>query len=247
MTLIEDEKYIYAKTLEEIKNDLILLRESKFGANSNIYIYKITELLKVFNKREPIYNMCEMELLQNVSTTNIVKPHKFLFVGEDYFGFSMKRIKGSMFAYVHPNTLISDFLNSLVNIENDLKLLSKEGFCNNDLNILNLIYNKKEKESYIIDSNSFVTYKDVSKEKLLIANLVYLYSLALSVLAKVPNFQATDNYFFLDMRDKIYNKTDFSIPINQYFIYFKEYLEDYVDKNINTLADFRKALKLTNN
>jgi len=241
----EDEKYIYITSLEEIKT-LEPYKNSKYGANSNIYIYKENELLKVFNEKESIRKLKDMEYLQEIKTTNIVKPNKFLFINHDFYGFSMDIIKGSMLAYINPTTHIKDFLKSLLNVEEDLRKLSKKYLCNTDLNALNIIYSREKKQSYVIDSNSIYYFGNRSYEQCLINNLIALYLQVLSVLSKVASFEFTDNMFLLRTREQIKYYTDFIINIEEYFNYIKEALENYVDEDINTIADFRKSLKLIN-
>lgn len=243
MEFLEGEEYIYCKDLKYIKDNLSLLKESRYGKNSDIYIYKLNQLLKVFKDVDTINNMNNLKRLKELSTQSIVVPNKFLILDDQYYGFSMDKINGNILYNVSKNMLLKDLLKYFSDVLYDMKLISMNSFVVDDFNSFNIILDNEKKKAKVIDCNSIIYLKEESCEKLFILNHIRLYILILLNISNMSFFE--NNNFYLYMRDYISNMTDFSISLEQLFSYFIEELENIVDKDIYTIKDFQKALVLS--
>lgn len=244
MVFKEDKKNIYCKNLKEIYDNLKIYKNSGWGANSKIYIYNTKELLKVFNRPDSFLNLTTMEVLNTLNTKTIIKPNKFLIVNDKYVGFSMDIAKGEMLDQINENIIILDLLKSFVKIQEDLKILSERKLANNDINILNILYDEKTKSSKIIDCNSILFYKNTSPENLYIYSCMQLYSSLLDVLSNEMFFSKLNNNILNYMKSCISN-IDSNSKVVEFFKYIIELLENSTNNEIHTIKDFRKALILS--
>lgn len=245
-SIITDENFIYANSKEDIIKLLREYKRSKFGSNSKIYNYN-GELLKVFNNVHLIDEMSDMERLRKLEPKTMTMPNKFLFINEQFYGYSMDKKPGIMFYLMNSNTLLHDFLKALELVENDIRMISKNGFFVSDLNVMNGLYDTKTKKISLVDCDSYGRDTAESIEILCLSNLYLLYSFVLSFISNI--YYEADNLpgIYKYMKKLIVDKTDLDVSIYNFFNYLISILENEVDNEIHSIKDFRKALILTYN
>jgi len=237
----EIDNYILLNDMTELKN-LQIFKNSQYGANSTIYNYKNNELLKVYNSSKSMYRLYETEKINKLETKTLLKMFKILFINEQFYGYSMPKIKGTMIAYLNTNVNLRDFLKSLSPVQEDLILLGNNGFSADDLNILNIIYNKKENKTTLIDLESYNFSIEESKEYKCLLNSTSLYYLILNTITK--NYSYTqDNNFIKTLYKNIANITEIKHTPYDFFIKHINHLENKFDTPIENINDLRKILK----
>lgn len=244
--IMEDDKYIYAKSRAEIINLLKLYKRSKFGSNSKIYKYN-GELLKVFNLAQSISYMNNMERFRALNPKTMSTANKFLFINEQFYGYTMNKKPGIMFYLLNCNNLLSDFFKSLEPVKKDIELISKNNFFIRDLNVMNALYDEKNKKTNLVDCDSYEFEPNESIEMVNLTNNYVLYSFILSFLSNIYYMDDNTPGFYRYMKEMIIDKTYYDECIETFFHYFVSILENEVDEKIKTIRDFRKALILTYN
>lgn len=224
-------------------NNLQIFKNSQYGANSTIYNYKNNELLKVFNTHYRIVQLNILENLSSLSTKSLLKIYKFLFINEQFYGYSMPKIKGSMLAYLDNNINLKDFLKSLTPVQEDLILLGNNNLSADDLNALNIIYNREENKTTLIDLESYGLCTNETKEEIVQSNCISLYFLILRIISENYNVYASSNKIIKEMCNKIININEiYDTPYNFYIKYIND-LENKYNNSIDTIKDLRKILK----
>lgn len=245
MLFVENDKAIICSDKSKIKEELKVLKNSKYGANSKVYIYNANELLKVFKTPHSVNELLELEELKQQNIPTLVTPNKYLNINGQFFGYSMNKVKGRMLFYID-DLNIRKLLLALLKIEKDLILLAKKGFIADDLNPGNILYSSKTQEINLIDCESY-TKSNWYKEKNAFVNLNELYMMILNVITSKNIYGNYNNEFFNFMRKMIFNQIDYNkINVYDYFNSFITTLEDYNDNEIVSVKDFKKTLALFN-
>lgn len=246
MSIIEQDNYILVDNKSEIETKYKKLKESKFGSNSNIYLYNETDVLKVLNESDSVQKINDLELLKSLKTTTVTTFKKILFINELYYGYSMKYIKSKPLYNLKESTNLKEFLISLKEIESDLKVLAENKIVAFDLNAFNVLYNDKTNKATLIDCDSYFSDKEYSKDGVLFFNMKHFYSLILRTIANTYNINSSKSLLLKYMNNIIFDKIDYIDDIDIYFKSLISLLENEVDKEIITVKDFRKCLTLTN-
>lgn len=246
MAIYEDGKSIFATDLEEIEWILKTFGNNKMGINSTIYHYKDV-LLKVYNEARDIDELKELEKLNRLKTKTLIKTIKTLLVNGYFYGYSMPKLDGKMLAYISNKTNLNRLLESLEEVEKDMILLGKNHFFSNDLNTLGIIYNKATNKSSVIDLESYVFQKEESSERIIMYNLITLYRVVFFVLSNIYCHPKKPLVFYSEVLNKIVMDIEHTQNIREFYTSIIEDLENVVDREINTLYDFRKLLKLSKN
>lgn len=246
MLFFENEKAIICEDKSKIKEELRVLKNSKYGTNSKLYIYNANELLKVFKKPHSVNELLELEELKDLNIPTLVNPNKYLNINGQFFGYSMNHVKGRMLFYIN-DLNIRKLLLALLKIEKDLILLANKGFVADDLNPGNILYSSKTQEIKLIDCESYKKNETNSIEININKNLYELYKLVLSIISDKTFYTESNNELYKFMKNKVLTLNNFSSSnIYKYFNCFVEILENHTDKPIETVIDFKKALKLIN-
>lgn len=245
-SIIEDDKYIICNEKKDITKVYKTIKTSKYGSNSDIYKYNNQELLKVFYKPHSIEEMNDLERMSNIRTKALAIAKKILFISEQFYGFSMDEKSGIALFSLKLDTLLNDFLKSLKDIEKDLTVLGNNHYIAVDLNVFNILYDCNKKESNLIDCDGLFYNKSLSKDSCTSFNLRNLYLFVLRFLSDVYDIRRTKSKCLLYMNDIVERKFEYSASIDKLFGYLIDFLEEYTDKEINSIGDFRKSLKLSN-
>lgn len=242
------EKYYETDTTIEFKSedDLKELKEFKrnsYGRQSKLYYLKQgKELLKVYNKKvDTTADYVNFSKLKEIKTKTLVKIKKILLINNKYSGYSMDKITGPTYFNID-NDDIRDILESLIEVENDIIKLSKHNIVADDLNIGNIIYNRKDQQSNLIDVNSYIYMPYTHTETIRLNNCFNLYATIITALSKIPFYKETNITFFNYIKQAIF-ENDYESNIYDFFDYFITDLEDYTEEEIITVKDFAKVLR----
>lgn len=246
-------KYIETDTTIKFKNekDLESLKEFKrnnFGCQSKLYyLKKGKEILKVYNnkvnKTEDLINFLK---LKEIDTETLVKFKKILLIDNKYSGYSMDKIIGTTY-YNISNDNIRDILTTLKKVEKDIIKLSENKIIATDLNLGNIIYNRKKQESKLIDVNSYIYEPDIDTEYARQRNCYNLYNTTITALSKVYTNQTNIHYLNCILEAIYKNEFEKKDNIYDFFNHFITDLENYCNEEIVTIGEFSKILKNSNN
>ena len=126
-------------------------------------------------------------------------------------------------------------------VEDDVRLLSKNGIITEDLKPANLMYDIKNNSSNIIDEDLYIRLKDESKEIITINNLNTLYLSVLETLVS-PTKGAIDEEFYNYLVCLI-NDNYFDASIEEFYDYVIDEIEGYYDRDIESVGDVRKVFR----
>lgn len=229
---------------KEINNKYKVYKNDDYGSNSTIYNYNNKELLKVFKNKGSIntlYTLNKIRDLDNIKT--IIKVNKFLEINNQFYGYSMNKANGRMLLNIKHNN-IRELLNTFLYLEEDVNILTENLIYIDDLNPANMIYNRKNNFIHIIDCDRYFIDENKRFSDIRYNNYVNLYLNILSALSNMYFMFHNDYKFYNLMKDTIIS-SGFINNIYNFFNYYIEELEDTVNKKIESVDDFRKALKLT--
>ena len=145
-----------------------ILKDEIYNTESNIFIYKDKELLKLFKNSFDVENKCYVlnklfYIKENLDFKELVLPNKFVKVENEPAGYLMAYIKSNSniglilqktdISFNDKKFLLIEIANILKKIENN-KLLNKINFHLGDIHEYNFIYDNKENMVRAIDLDS---------------------------------------------------------------------------------------------
>jgi len=237
--ITEDNYNIYIENKECLK-DLIKLKASRYGSNSDIYFYK-DKLLKVYNHLAYISEIKNLEIISKLNIDNVAIPRKFIYIDERFYGYSMDYKKGVILPKINDRINYNYLITNLDKVEETIRILSNYKMEMYDINCFNILYDISNSEFNLVDIDSYREKKYDSLEKLYKENL---FSFDKSLLNCISfKYTINDNLIFNNLKNIITECINKDITTKDTFINIKKFLEKYGNKEINTVKDFRKILK----
>jgi len=237
----EDSKNIYINTKKDLES-LYKLKSSRYGSNSDIYVLNET-LLKVFTYFSLISEYYNIEKISKLNINNVSTPKKMIYIDERFSGYSMDYMKGIILPRVNENTNYNHFITNLDEIEKTISIFSNNKIEMRDLNCFNILYNENDNKFNIVDIDCYKENRFLSIEEILKDNLFYFENTILSSICTKNTINNTKLYN--NLSDIIRNGINNNLSIINIFVDIKIYLENYSDKEVNTIKDVRKCLKKT--
>ena len=237
----EDNKNIYIDSFNDI-TILKKLKDSRYGSNSNIYFYNDV-LLKIYNYKINISELKILENMQKLHLKNVSIPKKIIFIDEMFYGYSMDFKKGNVLNNINPNIEYNKLISNLNDIEQTIKVFSNKKIEMIDLNCFNILYDELNNEYNIVDIDSYIKNRLLSIDKIFEDNIYYFSKILLDSIMSSNKQFITDIYRKLDQILKSNKKSH----LLNTFKLIKDVLENYSNREIKTVNDFRKVLKKQNN
>ena len=229
------------KSVDYVYDKYKILRDDFYGNTSTIFKYKKGKLLKIFG--EPIHEVQykTIKFINKLKTKASAKIHSFVHIDGDRIGYIVDEVPGRNLLEIPVKTNVRDFISSMSPVEDDVRLLSKNGIITEDLKPANLMYDIKSNKSSIIDEDLYIRLKDESKEIITINNLNTLYLSVLETLVS-PTKGAIDEEFYNYLVCLI-NDNYFDASIEEFYDYVLEEIEGYYDRDIESIGDVRKVFR----
>lgn len=212
------------------------------GCSGRCYITKDGDVYKEFNHN--LISSYFLKIFTEVKCDSIVFPKELVYlkeINDDHLiGYKMDYVRGTLLKDLeYQNISITDYINALDKVENDIKDISlKSSIQIDDINPGNVIYTK-EKEFKIIDTDFYSCSYSESPLYVYKSNLREWGNLVLSIIGY--------NYPFEDYKLNImFESCIFNGKVKPSHIIYELYnrLNQRVDYPIETLEDYNKNLKL---
>jgi len=239
---------IYCTNLNNLKEKLKTFEASKYGSTSTIYEYN-TMLIKIFKdafiKEMLEYNdefLINHKLIKKLDVKNIVKMKKALIYNKYFFGYTMEKFPGNRIIEIPEDTTFENLKKSLLQVEEDIKLLSKNNIIAYDINTSNLLYDSISNTSYIVDTDCYIIDMTESIDRITLDNKI---ELSLAVFNGILGNKKIYNERFIDnIRKKLFNKIETINGIEEFIDLTIKLVEEYSNNKINNIKTFRKNLIL---
>lgn len=235
----EDSKNIYIDTKKDLES-LYKIKSSRYGSNSDIYVLN-NDLLKIFTYFSLISEYYNIEKISKLNINNVSLPKKMIYIDERFSGYSMGYMKGIILPRVNENTKYNHFITNLDEIEETINTFSDNKIEMRDLNCFNILYDEINNKFNIVDIDCYKENRFLSIEEILKDNLFYFENTLLNSICTRNTIESTKLYNSL--KDIIRNGIENNLTMVNIFVDIKIYLENYKDREINTIKDIRKVLK----
>jgi len=237
--ITEDNNNIYIEEKKDLKK-LIKIKSSRYGSNSDIYYYKEL-LLKIYNHLAFISERKNIEHISKLNINNIAIPQKFIFIEERFVGYSMDYKKGIVLPKVKETTNYSQFISNLNEIGETIKELSIHNIEMRDVNCFNILYDKKNNLFNIVDVDNYKENRFKKLEELYKDNIFTFATTLLNCISY--NNIIYDSVIFIELQNILSKGINNKLDMTTIFNNIKIFLENYSNKEINTIKEFRKVLK----
>lgn len=231
------------------KTDLIDLKKlecSKSGSTSDIYKFYKDIILKIYKQPHSLNKIEIYDLIRQLDLKNITVPLKYVFIDELFYGYSMKLMKGKNILNLNPNLKLEDIFLSLPSAERTIRSLSDNNIEMNDINSFNILFDIQNHEFNIIDFDFYNILPNTDKYELCFSNSLEFNMELLTCLTKEFDVSRQDYPLFQKLRAYVMIKTFKGDDFTTIFKYVKGILEDVSNKQLNTLGDMRKVMRLYN-
>ena len=235
----EDKNYIYFD-INELDNYKIL-NCSKLGSTSNIYKYKNNQIIKLFKYPESIEKLNTIEHIKKLNLKSFITPNKFIFIDEQYYGYSMDYFQAETLIDIKDNIKYLTILKNIKLIDKDIETLTKNNIKINDLNFLNILYKSKNNKLKIIDLDEY-TISNVYEKYILLSNKEeFKMDFFLSI---CDCFNKNINKEKINkLRKYILSDNNNDLSLYELFYNFKLYVEKIYIEEILTINDLRNVLR----
>ena len=234
----ENNGYIYINDSDIL--GLNRLKNSRYGSNSNIYLYKDI-LLKIMNYPLSNNELVVLDILKSLTIKNISIPIKYIIKNQQIIGYSMNYLKGDILFKLNEYVRYDNFLECLVPIEKSIHTLSLEGILMCDINCFNVLYSEYNNVINIVDVDYYKFNNQLNKDIIYLDNLFYFEKTLFSSIASKNKYLTSDIY--KELENKMRTCINNNVSILDTFKCMKNTLENYSNREINTIHDFRKILK----
>lgn len=235
--MFEDKDNIYLKSKDELKT-LELLKCSEYASTSNLYKCN-NEVLKVYHKKRSIDVLNTLDFIKNLKLKMFVGPNKFIFLDEEFYGYSMDYINGNILFNLS-GININNLFKSLDYIEKDIKKLSDNKIEIVDLNCLNILYNFINNLINIVDLDEYTVRTNLSFDEIFKINIEEFINNFFLIITDCYDIGVSKESL-VKLRNILNNYNKYS-SLYDLFINIKMELENISDSKITRISDFRKCL-----
>ena len=148
------------------------------------------------------------------------------------------KVPGKNLDHVNKRTKISEFIERIDEMKETMRVLADKRVVLSDVNMSNIIYNKS---FFLIDiDNSYIDYTH-SKDIIYLSNMNKFHmDVVNTLISDMPEVLGKDCEF--RERERLLGQ-GFNEDYKEMLIFMKELLENYYNKEIVTINDFRKLTR----
>lgn len=239
---------IYCSNLNKLKDRLKVFEASKYGSTSTIYEFN-NLLLKIF-KDAFIKDTLEFNdefimthiLIKKLDIKNVLKMKKALIHNKYFYGYTMKKLPGNRIIEIPEETTFENLKKSLIQIEKDIKVLSKNNIITADISTSNLLYDSVSNTSYIVDTDCYIIDRTESIDHIMLENKIELYHAVFNGI--LGNKNIYDERFLNYIRNILYKQIETTDGIEDFIDTTLNLVQDYTNKKTDNIKTFRKSLTL---
>ena len=179
-----------------------------------------------------------LEYILYIEAKNYVAPMMLYRNKDRLFGYTIVKVSGKNLNHVSKRTKVSEFIENLDEMKETMRILADKRVVLSDVNMSNIIYNKS---FFLIDiDNSYIDYTH-SKDIIYLSNMNNFYMDVVNTLISDMPEVLERNWEFRE-RERLLGQ-GFNEDYKEMLIFMKELLENYYNKEIVTINDFRKLTR----
>lgn len=236
------QKVVYINDLRELPHGRMMISDGNssvlYKVSPHIYYKKFGEryIRLDEDKKQELMNF--LEYILDIEAKNYVAP-TMLYRSEDrLYGYTIVKVPGKNLNHVSKRTKVSEFIERIDEMKETMRVLADKRVVLSDVNMSNIIYNKS---FFLIDiDNSYIDYTH-SKDIIYLSNMNKFYMDVVNTLINdMPEVLEMDCEF--RERERLLGQ-GFNEDYKEMLIFMKELLENYYNKEIVTINDFRKLTR----
>ncbi len=239
---INMEKVRYINDLRELPHGRMMITDGNssvlYKVSPHIYYKKFGEryIRLDKDKRQELMNF--LEYILYIDAKNYVAPMMLYRNKDRLFGYTIVKVSGKNLNHVSKRTKVSEFIENLDEMKETMRILADKRVVLSDVNMSNIIYNKS---FYLIDiDNSYIDYTH-SKDIIYLSNMNKFYmDVVNTLISDMPEVLGRNCEF--RERERLLGQ-GFNEDYKEMLIFMKELLENYYNKEIVTINDFRKLTR----
>lgn len=220
------------------------------GSNATCYLLDNNKVLKVYHNDLSEYNkvsITNFEPLLNIKSDTFMFPEEVFINNDDIVtGYIYPFVNGETLVDTEEDILISDFLNKLDEVYNNIEEISKEGVFTCEMGPKNIIFNDK---FYIIDTDAYFVIKALPYEVCLGHNISIFNTSILDFIVRNEKIDQ-DLFTFINKNqllrllwEEMTSKENAKPLLKEFIFELKQSMEEEYDTNIDTFNDFHKTFK----
>lgn len=201
------------QTLHITSKELTQLQELGRGACSIVYKYQPNLVIKALNQKGiELHNEDEFSNLIGISNNTCVFPQNRVEIDGEFKGYTMECVQGVPLHEVIKKMNIATLIQSVKNVEDDLRQLSEDKILFQDLNQGGIMWDDSAGKIKIIDTDFFEKNKNIEPEQCYSANITSFNSMIEMELG-IINGQGTK------ISEYLQREPEFSKLYTKYMIY----------------------------
>ena len=236
------QKVVYINDLRELPHGRMLITDGNssvlYKVSPHIYYKKFGERYIRLDKDKKQELMNFLEYILDIDTKNYVSPIRLYRSEDRLYGYTIVKVPGKNLDHVNKGTKVSEFIARIDEMKETMRLLADKRVVLSDVNMSNIIYNKS---FFLIDiDNSYIDYTH-SKDIIYLSNMNKFYmDVVNTLISDMPEVLGRDCEF--RERERLLGQ-GFNEDYKETLIFMKELLENYYNKEIVTINDFRKLTR----
>lgn len=236
------QKVVYINDLRELPHGRMLITDGNssvlYKVSPHIYYKKFGEryIRLDEDKKQELMNF--LEYILDIEAKNYIAPMTLYRSEDRLYGYTIVKVPGKNLNHVSKRTKVSDFIERIDEMKETMRVLADKRVVLSDVNMSNIIYNKS---FFLIDiDNSYIDYTH-SKDIIYLSNMNKFYMDVVNTLINdMPEVLERDCEF--RERERLLGQ-GFNEDYKEMLIFMKELLENYYNKEIVTINDFRKLTR----
>ena len=236
------QKVVYINDLRALPHGRMLITDGNssvlYKVSPHIYYKKFGEryIRLDEDKKQELMNF--LEYILDIEAKNYIAPMTLYRSEDRLYGYTIVKVPGKNLNHVSKRTKVSDFIERIDEMKETMRVLADKRVVLSDVNMSNIIYNKS---FFLIDiDNSYIDYTH-SKDIIYLSNMNKFYMDVVNTLINdMPEVLERDCEF--RERERLLGQ-GFNEDYKEMLIFMKELLENYYNKEIVTINDFRKLTR----
>ena len=236
------QKVVYINDLRELPHGRMLITDGNssvlYKVSPHIYYKKFGEryIRLDEDKKQELMNF--LEYILDIEAKNYVAPMTLYRSEDRLYGYTIVKVPGKNLDHVSKRTKVSEFIERIDEMKETMRVLADKRVVLSDVNMSNIIYNKS---FFLIDiDNSYIDYTH-SKDIIYLSNMNKFYmDVVNTLISDMPEVLERDCEF--RERERLLGQ-GFNEDYKEMLIFMKELLENYYNKEIVTINDFRKLTR----
>ena len=236
------QKVVYINDLRELPHGRMMITDGNssvlYKVSPHIYYKKFGEryIRLDQDKKQELMNF--LEYILDIDAKNYVSPIRLYRSEDRLYGYTIVKVPGKNLDHVNKRTKVSEFIERIDEMKETMRVLADKRVVLSDVNMSNIIYNKS---FFLIDiDNSYIDYTH-SKDIIYLSNMNKFYmDVVNTLISNMPEVLERDCEF--RERERLLGQ-GFNEDYKEILIFMKELLENYYNKEIVTINDFRKLTR----